>query len=132
MTTRNCDSCGKPYEAKRASSKFCGDTCRKRAQRDPAPPSAGDEVVPHDTPPSGALLEAVRAELIEGERLDTALGAQALEIAARMSSPFETGSSIASLSRELRAVMNDALKNAKKVADPVDELRQRRDRKWAG
>jgi hypothetical protein len=74
----------------------------------------------------------VRAELIEGERLDTALGAQALEIAARMSSPFETGSSIASLSRELRAVMNDALKNAKKVADPVDELRQRRDRKWAG
>lgn len=131
MITRNCDSCGKPYEAKRASSKFCGDTCRKRAQRDPTPLPHDDDEPTHGTA-SSALLDAVRAELIEGERLDTALGAQALEIATRMTSPHETGSSVASLSRELRAVMGEALRNAKRVADPVDELRQRRDRKWVG
>jgi hypothetical protein len=33
MALRGCEVCGKGYEAVRASSRFCGDTCKKRAQR---------------------------------------------------------------------------------------------------
>jgi hypothetical protein len=42
---------------------------------------------------------------------------------------FDTGSGTAALSKELRAVMVAAVQGAPAAADPVDELRARRDRK---
>ena len=56
------------------------------------------------------------------------LGQVALLLAERMCE-FDTGSGTAALSKELRAVMVAAVQGAPAAADPVDELRARRDRK---
>lgn len=123
---RECDVCGGAYVAKRPSSRFCGDRCRKRAQRQPrtadAPPVSAPAAV------EGGVLGQVTAELGEVGRLDSTLGQIAVAIATRMAG-FETGAGLAALSKELRAVMGEALGGAVTVADPVDELRSRRDLK---
>jgi hypothetical protein len=59
---------------------------------------------------------------------DTPLGQQAIELARRMSDPRAMALSVAPISKELRMVMADALKDAA-VASGLDELRLRRDRK---
>jgi hypothetical protein len=99
--------------------KAVGGTAVRRGDVDPA--SARPE-----------LVAAIEAELEAAGRLDTALGRQALRLAQRMHSEFDTGSAIAALSRELRATMAEALKDATPVADPLDELAARRSRKAAG
>jgi hypothetical protein len=33
MALRGCEQCGKPYEAVRASSRFCGSACKQKAYR---------------------------------------------------------------------------------------------------
>jgi hypothetical protein len=71
-------------------------------------------------------VAAVRAELEAADRLGTALGQQALALAERMSSKFDTGSAVAAVSKELRAVMDAALANAATAADALDELSARR------
>ncbi len=81
---------------------------------------------------SGGLFEALRRELESAGRLETALGQQAIALAVKLSSPFDTGSAMAAVSRELRAVREEALRGAEQVADPLDELRLRRDAKRAG
>lgn len=128
---RSCDVCTADYEAKRANSRFCSDSCRKRNQRSPVK-STGKPAEPGAEGASSSVLDATRVELERAQRVDTALGQQALEIARRMGSPFETGSGVASLSRELRAVMSAALEGVQGALDPVDELRARRDRKRSG
>jgi len=78
------------------------------------------------------LADTVRDELRSAGQLNSALGAQAVRLAERMESPFDTGSAIAALSRELRAVMTEALQDASRAVDPLDELAQRRLQKAAG
>lgn len=68
-------------------------------------------------------------QLREAERFDTVLGQQALALARRIESPMETGASVASMSKEFRAVMVEALDGVNVAADPLDELRLRRDRR---
>jgi len=79
--------------------------------------------------PSGGLPETLARVLTAADRLDTVLGQQAVAIAGHMASSMQTGSSIAALSKELRSVLAEALEGALVVADPVDELRRRRDLK---
>lgn len=83
-------------------------------------------------PVASGLVAAVRAELEAAERDATALGAQALALAARIDTGADTGSAIAALSKELRAVMDSALAGAAKAADKLDELSERRKRKASG
>lgn len=129
MMQRSCDSCGVEYQAKRKASRYCSDTCRKRAQRSPDR-SPRRSVEPRD---GGVprLVTATRAELEDAGRLDTVLGQQAMALAERIASPHETGAAVASLSKELRAVMEAALDGVATKADPLDELRARRERKRA-
>lgn len=122
---RSCDSCGKPYEAKRKASRFCSDTCRKRNQRTPAQPLTPIE----DAMVSAGLVNATVRELEAADRLDSVLGRQALELARRIASPHETGASVASLSKEFRAVMEVAMDGVGIAVDPLDELRTRREHK---
>jgi hypothetical protein len=68
-------------------------------------------------------------ELEDAGRLDTVFGQAALVLARRIESPMETGSSIASMTKQLRETMVDALKGAAVAADPLDEIRARRDSK---
>ena len=120
---RACDSCGQQYETKRATSRFCGERCKKRAQR-------GHVIDMRDTRPATpvvtGLTAATRSELEEAGRAETALGQAALALAARIESGADTGSAVASLTREGRATLEAATANAARAASPLDELRSRR------
>lgn len=154
-----CAVCSKPFEAQRPQAKYCGETCKKRAQRSgqagsrdrkkrPAPdPAAAVAAVLGTTPPgapdaAGAdpaplyapvgVLASVVKELADAQRLDTVLGQLALKLASRLeSATFDTGSSFTALSKELRAVMAAAVAGAHVEDDEVDELQKRRDEKEA-
>lgn len=123
--TRNCDACGIEFEAKRSTAKYCGGTCRQRGNRRPS----GDV---DQTPAESGLVASIRLELEQAGRLETSLGQQAVTLAERLGSPRDTGSAVASLSKELRAVMAEATAGANTAASALDELRARRDRKRAG
>ena len=131
--TKICASCGREFEAKRAAAKFCGDTCRQRAKRNPSGAQADKrEGVPAEDlrdKLTGGLISQVRADLEIAGVLETTAGHQALVLASRMASPMDTGSSIASLSKRLSEVMAEAMSGAKRAADPLDELKAIRDRK---
>lgn len=116
-----CAGCGLDFEAKRSTAQYCSSTCRSRGNRKkPAEATALE--------PSSSLVDATRAELVAAGRLDSMLGQQALVLAGRIGSPFDTGAGMAALSKELRALMLEATKGAAVAADPLDELRARRDR----
>ncbi len=115
---RTCEACGGGLEGRRPQAKFCDATCRQRGARRPATPT--DAAIPA----AAGLVEVLRRELEGAGRLDTALGQQALALAVKLASPFDTGSAMAAVSRELRAVREEALRGAEQAADPLDELRQ--------
>ena len=125
---RNCAACGVAYEAKRPNSKYHNDTCRKRGQRAPKKllPIVGEMPLA-----VSSLVTALERSLDEAARLDTWEGQSALELARRISSPHESGASIASMTKQLRETMADALKGAATADDALDELRKRRDSKRA-
>lgn len=144
---RKCNVCGRSYQAQRPTSKFCSSTCRVRNHQNPGVysqdtanikvqprrVSSVDTVEPPDSgpnAPSNSLEQATRTELEAAGVLDTLMGQQALRIAQQMSG-FETAGGMASLSKELSRVMNEALRAATVVDDPVDELAARRDAKRA-
>jgi hypothetical protein len=84
------------------------------------PPADPDAVAP--------LLATTRRELEAAGVADTALGQQAIELARRMSDPRAMGLSVAPISKELRSVMAEAMKDAPR-ASKLDELRARRELK---
>lgn len=130
---RSCDACGKLYEAKRVTSKYCGSGCRTRVSRAEKPKTPVRIGVAAQSAFRGGLYESTLARLEEVGRLETVLGQQALFLAQRLeASLLDSGSSLASLSKELRAVMDAALEGVAKAADPVDELRRRREAKLTG
>lgn len=131
-----CAECGEEFEAKRKAATYCSGRCTKRAQRRPQPDS------PPPTPlrptgesapsPTGGVESATRAELERAGRDESAAGQSALALACRIdASSGETGSGVAALVREHRAVLAEALKDAETATDPIDELRTRRERKLA-
>ena len=78
-------------------------------------------VVTNPEPASG-LYETTLSTLSAAGQVDTVAGQQALLLARRMSSPRETGASVASLSRRLSSVLAEALENAGESADVVDGI----------
>ena len=128
---RQCEACGATYEAKRSTSRFCpGSTCRSRARR-----GAKVSQLRPDAPEAG-LVAAVRRELVDADRLETALGQAAVGLAERITSGADTGSAVASLTRELRVTLEAATAGARVAASPLaqmrDELAERRRRRSAG
>lgn len=142
-----CAGCGRGFEAQRKTARYCGSNCRVRAHRgtvapiraadppDSTPPAVAEPRSP-DPDPEGVdqeLVAAARRELVAAGRLDSVLGQQALQLAARMCSAApETGSAFAALSRELRAVMAEAVSDGEAQDDPVNDIDARRARKAAG
>jgi uncharacterized OB-fold protein len=131
--TRQCDVCGTTYTAKRATSRYCGATCRTRASR----AGVAAAVVPVKPQPPRILVEstvdAIRAELDAANALDSAAGRIALALATLIDgSTVATGSAAATLAKECRAALAEAKQSAPQVvADPLDELEQRRARRGA-
>jgi hypothetical protein len=73
----------------------------------------------------------VLTELEQAGRAETYLGAAALALADRIDQSTAV-MGFAALVKELRVTMEAATAGARATADPVDELRARRDRKYAG
>lgn len=71
----------------------------------------------------------MRAELAELDRQDTPLGRTALALAARLDAGQDSGASMAALAKQLRETLSAATDGAKVAADPLDELRRRREAK---
>jgi hypothetical protein len=78
------------------------------------------------------LVASYRRRLEVAERLGTPEGEHVLLLARLLATSEHTAAGAASLSRELRAAMDDALKDAPREADKLDELAARRAAKVAG
>lgn len=126
---RNCSICGRPFEAQRSTAKYCGSTCRANASmgakpaRTPAKKAISAPIGPD------SLEAATLAHLQEVERADSVLGVQAVSLARLIESPSTMPSAVAALSREFREVMKAAMEGVAAQADPLDELRARRERR---
>jgi hypothetical protein len=134
-----CAVCGSGFETKSPAGKYCGERCKKRAQRGPkltvvelpvAPPSA-DASPPAKTDANpnskdGPVTAATRKELDEAGRLDTALGQAALFIAQRIDfvGLADTGSGVAALLKEHRTALAEAVKDAETDDDPIEAIRR--------
>ena len=127
--TAKCKVCGSQFAAKHPRATYCSDRCRKQNQRTQTPQLAA---VSADPEPESALVGAVRRQLGDVGRLDTPDGLAALEVAKRASSPTETGAAVAALMRVFALTMDRALEGVAVAADPLDELRLRRDRLRSG
>lgn len=128
---KTCADCGTEFEAQREARKYCSGRCTKRAQRRPK----ADEAPVREAPatPVGTVAEATRVELERAGRVESAVGQSALALAVRIDAGnAETGSGLATMVREHRAALADALKEAKKAGDDLDELRAKRDCRRTG
>lgn len=133
---RVCDVCGKTFTAQRSTAKACSSSCRVKKSTDKARlsalpgASAPVSAVPSAPIADSALVEAVRSELATAGREQSALGQAALVLAARISSGAEPAAAVASLNRELRSTMTEALRTsaASVVGSLRDELAERRAR----
>jgi hypothetical protein len=118
---RKCDVCGDTYDAKRPNSKYCGDTCRKRAQRGAVTEAEVPTLVPDLE--VGPVETALLAELTEVERAASALGQAALALARRVDIGRDTGAGLASLVKQLEATAKAATADVKSAASPLDRMR---------
>lgn len=82
--------------------------------------------LPEPLTTASSVTEATRAALEHADRAGTPAGTAALALAARIDSNSDTGSAMASMVRELRATMTEALAGAIVETDALDELRDRR------
>lgn len=91
--------------------------------------------VPVELPTAGEGLELVsayRCALEDAGRLGSPEGVTVMHLATLLAEGKHTAAGAASLSRELRAAMEIALRGAPRQADALDELAARRDRKTFG
>ena len=128
---RNCAVCETPFEAQRPQAKYCSGTCRTRASRAGGVDAIQATPLPVSRTVSG-LVDAVQAELEAADRVNTVAGQHALELASRIVSAPGMNAGVAGLSKQLQAVIAEAVRGAEQLSDPVDELRARRDFKRKG
>jgi hypothetical protein len=128
-----CAVCSEPFEAKRNTAKYCSKRCNVRAARQPKPERHAAPLTADPPPPVPSLLAATLAELERAGSRDSAAGAAALALAARVDAGGgENGAGLAALVREHRSALSAALDRAAPPADPVeDELRTARERRRA-
>ena len=124
VVIRCCDACRVSYEARSSSSRFCSARCRQWSHRNPGA-AVLNLAGPQDRPAS-LVRAAVLADLTAVGRDGSFLGAVALGLAEQIDGA--TGQGVSPLVKELRAAMTAALGDAyASPADPLDELRARRD-----
>jgi hypothetical protein len=131
---RPCDVCGEIYEAKRATSKYCSDRCKMRKARGAPVEGVSAASLPVETPDAeiGPVEAEARRHLAEVDCETSVLGQAALALARRLDGGRDTGTAMASLAKQLEATLSSATKGVALAADPLDELRARRDRKRTG
>lgn len=121
--------CGTTFQARSAKARYCSDRCRKRKGK-------ADAVVveiPEAKRSGGMSVEvATESALVAAGRLDTPLGQTCMVLARRLDSPaLDTGSAVASVAKQLEAMLASATKGATAATAPDqlrDELAERRAR----
>ena len=124
----SCDACGASYSPNRSWQRFCTPRCRTRYARGARAPEA---LADHRESGPGDVERATVDELAAAGRLGTVAGQVAVVLARRLDEPDrDTGAGVAAVSKQFAAAWAAALRDADgNRADPVDELRARRDRK---
>lgn len=112
------------YEAQRPNSRFCSESCRKKASRGTSSP----HVEPIAALEAASTRSRVQAELEAAGRAETYLGAAALALADRIDQSTAV-MGFAALVKELRATMDAATAGVVKAGDAVDEVTARREEK---
>lgn len=79
-----------------------------------------------------SIRVAVREELEAIGKATSPMGTLALTLAARLDAGVDPGSAMAAMAKELRATMTELARSAPAAADPVDELKHRRQRRLSG
>jgi hypothetical protein len=135
---RTCADCGAVIPPQKGSArprKYC-EACRPPRNRPnprviklPTPDAEPPATSEHHEP---QLVASYRRRLETAERLGTPEGEHVLLLARLLATSEHTAAGAASLSRELRAAMEDALRDAPREADKLDELAARRAAKVAG
>lgn len=128
---RACEGCGGSLEGKRRDARTCSPRCKERLMKRQ---QRGTVV---ELPPAAAAVDAepplvakLMRELDAAGRLDTTDGEHAVFLARRLvAAQMDTGSAVASLSKELRTARAEALKGCQASDSRLDELRARRDAK---
>jgi hypothetical protein len=129
--TPGCGEVIPPQQGSARPRKYCT-TCRPpRDRKNPRVIDLPDRDEPKSRPVRASLVETYRRQLEDAERLDTPDGALVISLATLFESGDHTASGAASLSRELRAAMEVALRGAAKQGDSIDELTARRRAKAA-
>jgi hypothetical protein len=127
---RECIQCGKTFDAPR--SKVCSQVCRQRQTRGASPTTPSSIAIDAAVAAKVGIVSAVMTELEAAGKIGSSLGQAAIRLAVRLeTSETDTGAGLASLSKELRAVMTQLTAAAPAVTDQLDELRSRRDSKRA-
>jgi len=127
-----CGRCGKQFEAKRSTAKYCGSTCRSQASliRGEGGEVVPLNIVPAATPPDASetgLIAVTRDALTMAKVIDTVPGQSALILAARITAGQDTGSAMSSMVKQLAASVSEALalQKSKSWLDKVQEERDR-------
>jgi hypothetical protein len=134
-----CANCGREFQAQRKTAKYCTSACRvaatRKRQRDaaPAPRREGAQVYalpPVSDAPSEGFHAATQRQLEEAGRAESYQGRAAL-FAARIldSGVQDTMSSMATMLREYKASMREALEGVRAVDDPVESILARRQKR---
>lgn len=141
--------CGTRFHARSSRARYCSAKCRQRAlraakqaanpmpkvakpaKRAPKPRAKVVRAVAKVSPTVetvGPVAEAVLAELLESDAVDSAAGRAALKLALLVDdATMFGGASVAGWVREMRAALAEARAVAPpQEADPIDELERRR------
>jgi protein-arginine kinase activator protein McsA len=151
VVDRVCEECGTTFAAKTNRARFCSTAHRVRANRRPSKVGkAKDDAARKpakkvatkkatakkpaakakdaDSPPPPApvydtLAEQLKNSLTELQALDTIAGMAALRIAQQIDRGQDSGSAVATLSKELSRLVGEAkLEAAPKIRDRVDDI----------
>ena len=119
---RICKACDTDISHLRSTAKTCSSTCRVRLA------SQRGNSEPADTEETLQLVEHTQATLVKSGLLLTPEGQLLMHLANKLarSSSKETGSSMASLSKEYSRVLADIKSRDIAGADPIDVLLERR------
>lgn len=140
MIAMSCQACGRAFEAKRHTAKFCTSACRVRAHAAakagrPLTPELprhreGAAVVALARPPveAGGIAAVTERDLRAANRLDTVAGQLAM-LSARLldSGVQDTLSSTSALIRQHLATVEKALDGAEVALTPLEKIRRERE-----
>lgn len=132
--TPDCEAEIPPQKGSARPRQYCAKCRPPRNRPNPRvvqlPPPSSTPKAPAES--ESPVVTAYQRQLVEAERLDTPDGAHVMHLARLFAVGNHTAAGAASLSRELRAAMEVALKGASTKADKLDELADRRAAKAAG